>query len=399
MKIFRKTCGKALRIGLIFAGVFAWGDSGQIFPTAEAEEPIERLLGLWQNQREEVQTARIRYRLFVRAPKASAETPQGLTPAEVNEFIERRNLVENPDRLADLEGLFPRDFSTNSKSWTDCVFLTDSVRTRNDGNQQSSITDQEFDLRRREIEPPQIEVSWSGTSKIRQTLLTDFRWTVSSAVDAKRLQMISTGSPYWNVHLLPRRDDDRENREQPSSDNQGIRIEVDPTLGTIWHAFRQRTDSNERQIEWRGFGLTDFSRIPDGEPAVAGSQGLVFPRVSMTCDYHDGHLASIALRIIDWAEFNKPIAREEFVLAGRAGDRMVDNRQGHVLAWQLDSNVPDIREEIAMTTVNPRAESTVSYAGIARLLSNRAGLACAGCLFIAVGAWLWRRSFAKKARV
>ena len=355
-----------------------WADE----PLAK-DDPAERLLGLWQNQRDAIQTARIHYRLYVRAMPNTAPGP---SVSVMNALIDQWIVPDQPDQLRDFDRALTPETTLRDPAelpWSECQFLTDSVRYRNEGNHQIAVTDEVYDLRRRDLPPAQIEVHWAHGSRIQQSVLRDFRWLPSESLRAARLNVSSQGTEEWTALLLPRV---APSARQPSV-AAGIEIRVDSNSGIIRQATRWDQETHERTTEWRGLGFADFHHDPRGATPREGNLAITLPRVSILCDYQAGQLASIAIRWIERCELNRPVAKGEFRLPATAGDRLVDDRFDLQTTTEIAGSLPDIRSVLTPPPLTASAPPLIR-----QIPRRKLALVVVGIVLVGTGAWLWNRT-------
>ncbi len=276
---------------------------------------IVKLATLWRRQQTEIGAARIVFR-------QGLQSGGDFSRDQVNTLIKTVDLARDPKSLAALtlkltsnpvQKFNANDIAHWPQTTLTVMGIKSCVRTKHALGTSVFFRNGEIDIRfdpqNRQLnawQPGQSRTGSVGLDDLRYQPPTDSNWLKEMRVEDQ---------PDGNVRLT-------------TADGQRELV-ADPKTGFISQFLVHNGGSFVREL------LFQTPKIYPGR--------IVFPTVSIHCDYRDDLLVSFSINVIDEAQFNESLPADAFLVVGKQGDLICDYRadrlHGHV--YRLETDVPD----------------------------------------------------------
>jgi hypothetical protein len=250
----------------------------------------EKLKSLWLGQRQEVGSARIKYR-HLHQGDASL---QPLKRDEVNAILTGAELDEHPDAFPNVARKLLARPEILDKPWSDGEFFCLGLKTRDNTDWYARLFDAELDLHF-DFANSQIDVYHRHTSRVHRNTLNEFRILGNPLTDLASYEVKEL--PSGRVMLRQERD---------NSSNETL---VDLATGFMRHtltAIRGDLQVNEA-----------FQYAPTPQPG-----GIMFPKLIVRTYYRKGDLDRLEMVMLERIELNENLPPDTFKLAVKKGAKV-----------------------------------------------------------------------------
>ena len=323
---------------------------------AAAQTPVERShvpwgadwQSIWNGQRREVRTVKLRFRRFRRGGDFVRRTPQ-----QFHQAVQQFDLVRDPDALRPMvAALLGRNLGVDPP-WAVRDFWMSQQRIRERGPGWDLILDGSTELicdeGNRFIK---LYTPGQGDSRWVAARWSDFRW-------------VPPDDPAFLKFKLLRRDADQAWVKIES----GLELLIaTPTADVLRLVDHDQAGSVIR--EWYQLGWCEIDEVR-------------VPTVVMRTGYRNGLLSQLTVTILEQAQFNQELARVAFRRSALPGDLIRDRRGKEPRDYQVQTKLPDVLSVVGGTHPTPPV-SRSSWS-----LSNWVGLNLV--LVAGLGLWWWWR--------
>ncbi len=274
-------------------------------PPSAKPDPLQHLFANWSRQSQEVGAAHIKYRML----RTGGSSFAPLSQARVNEILSAVDLDNHPENFADtaqkLLSVDAREKPIFDKPWAEGEFFMLGLRTHDQLSSFIRVYDGEWDFNY-SVPNNQISVHRAGESSMARTTLGEFRIRPPDITNFKP-----------DLKLLPSGDAVLSSSAGGNSSTQWTAV---PSTGFIRRSsfvFESKPSSEAQSAKPNRTARDEFQYAPKTYPGR-----IVFPSLLIKTRYSNDKLTSLEMLLIDSAEFNDSIQKNQLELAAPANAKV-----------------------------------------------------------------------------
>jgi hypothetical protein len=291
-------------------------------------EMVARLAAIWAGKSEEIATAQITCRYIFRAVPRMKVSREAATKT-----LQGVDLVSRPGDARIISESFGLGIPAASPLWGTLSLLYDPDGFRQattfDGKRHNDlIRDKSGDVVRAEFANNQVDIFAPGKSRTREIRLDELRPTLKG-ISLEGAVVISRA------------------RGEVTLKVGSLTVVADERTGFVTHLTKTKRSNKS---------LESSFRYPTEYPG-----GILFPTEIVAQEYHQDHLASLEIMIVEQAQFNVSPPENALALGVGEGARVFDRREGGTTFFQPRQPVSNVKEEIDRLQGPPVASTWSIY--------------------------------------